>query len=38
VNGQIAIQVTTGTAFRTSAQGVLALQVDSSGAISPLQE
>jgi hypothetical protein len=37
-NGQVTIQVTAGTAFRASAQGVLALQVANTGAISPLQE
>jgi hypothetical protein len=38
VSGQVAIQVTPGTGFRASAQGVLALQVDNTGVISPLLE
>lgn len=37
-SGRISIQVTSGTTFRSSAQGVLALQIDSSGAITPLVE
>jgi hypothetical protein len=38
VSGQITVQITAGTAFHASAQGVLALQIDAGGAISPLLE
>ena len=37
-NGQVTIQITAGTGHRSSAQGVLALQIDGAGVISPLQE
>jgi hypothetical protein len=33
--GRLTIQITAGTTFRASAQGVLALQIDNTGGISP---
>jgi hypothetical protein len=37
-NNQVTIQVTAGTAFHASAQGVLAVQIDASGTVAPLTE
>jgi hypothetical protein len=38
VNGKFTIQVGPGTAFHASAQGVLAVQIDNLGVVSPLVE